>query len=66
MIKFVLAALVLIPASAHAASVNDASFQLVIQKQVAREAAQRDMQEAIKVALAVRAEQKIARKKKVR
>lgn len=66
MTKLIFAALILTPFSAHAASVSDASFQLVIQKQVAREAAQRDMQEAIKVARAVRAEQKIARKKKVR
>lgn len=66
MIKFALAALIIVPIQAHAASVSDASFQLVIQKQVAREAAQRDMQEALKVVRAVHLEQKLARKKKGR
>lgn len=62
MFKFIFAALLLTPFSAHAASVSDASFRQVIEKHVAKETAQ----EALKVALAVRAEQKIARKKKVR
>lgn len=66
MFKYVLAALVIVPVQAHASVLNDAGFQQVIAKQIARENAQNDVKEALKVVRAVRAEAALARKKRHR
>jgi hypothetical protein len=67
MIKFVLgiALLSATVTQAHATSiVSDAGLRILIAKQVAREAANRDMIEAIKAARDVRAAVKAAKKRK--
>ena len=61
-----LVVLALAPSQAYADVANDVGFRQVIAKQVIRESAQHDIQEALKVVRAVRLEQKLARKKKGR